>query len=148
MLISELPRESCIGFMQRVRLGRLACQQGGQPYITPLFFACREEALYSVATLGQKVAWMRANPLVCVEADEIKSPQQWTSVIAFGRYEELPADPQHESERALAFGLLQQQPLWWEPAYAKTIMGGHERPLELIYFRVLIGAISGHQATL
>ena len=36
---------------------------------------------------------MRANPLVCVEVDEVAAYDQWLSVIAIGRYEELPETP-------------------------------------------------------
>ena len=36
---------------------------------------------------------MRANPLVCVEVDEVAAYDRWVSVIAFGRYEELPKPP-------------------------------------------------------
>jgi nitroimidazol reductase NimA-like FMN-containing flavoprotein (pyridoxamine 5'-phosphate oxidase superfamily) len=146
MKIDEMPQQACIEFMQRVRFGRLACEQAGQPYVTPLFFACHHEALYSFSTVGQKVTWMRANPRVCVEADEVTSPQQWTSVIVFGRYEELPAESQYDGERKLAYSLLQQRPLWWEPGYARSMVHGNERPLDLVYFRILIGQITGHQA--
>jgi len=146
MRIEEMSHEACIEFVQRVRFGRLACEQAGQPYVTPFFFACHHDALYSFSTVGQKVAWMRANPRVCVEADEVTSPQQWTSVIAFGRFEELPAETQYDSERKLAYSLLQQRPIWWEPGYARSMLGGNERPLDLVYFRIHIGQISGHQA--
>ena len=144
MLIEELSRQASIDFIQRVRFGRLACEQAGQPYITPFFFACHQGALYGFSTEGQKIAWMRANPLVCVEADEVASPQQWTSVVVLGRYEELPIE--YEADRKLAHGLLSQRPIWWEPGYAKTVLHGNERPLDLVYFRIHIGQITGHRA--
>lgn len=148
MLIEEMPRLACLEFLQRIRFGRLACEQAGQPYVTPFYFACHQNMLYSFSTLGQKVAWMRANPLVCVEADEVATPQQWTSVIAFGRYEELPAKPEYETERKFAHGLLSDRAIWWEPGYARTVVGGNERPLDLVYFLVRIGQITGHRARL
>jgi nitroimidazol reductase NimA-like FMN-containing flavoprotein (pyridoxamine 5'-phosphate oxidase superfamily) len=145
MLIEDIPRSDCIGILSRTRLGRLACAQREQPYITPLFFAYDCDALYALSTLGQKIVWMRTNPLVCVEADEVTSPQQWSSVIVFGRYEELPAESEDDSARKLAYSLLQQRPVWWEPAYAKTVREGNERPLELVYFRIHVVQISGHR---
>src|SRR5262245_56572113 len=113
MLIEEMPRPACIEFLKRVQFGRLACDNAGQPYVTPFYFAVHQGALYGFSTVGQKVEWMRKNPRVCVEADEVKSPQQWTSVVAFGRYEELPAEPRYDTERKLAHGLLNQRPIWW-----------------------------------
>jgi hypothetical protein len=146
MLIEEMSRQACIDFIQRVRFGRLACEQAGQPYVTPLFFAYHGGALYSFSTVGQKVAWARANPRVCVEADEVESPQQWTTVIVFGRYEELPDGARYDADRKLAHSLLQQRPIWWEPGYARTLIEGRERPLELVYFRIHIGLITGHRS--
>jgi len=147
-LINELPRSACIDFLQRIRYGRLACEQAGQPYVTPLYFACHEETLYAFSTLGQKIAWMRANPRVCLEADEVISPQNWTSVVAFGRYEELPAGALFEAERNLAHSLLSRRPIWWEPGYARTLVReGNERPLNLVYFRLHIGHVTGHRGS-
>ena len=54
------------------------------PNIVPINFAYRERYLYSVAALGQKIEWMRTNPLVCVEADEIVDHDHWTSVVVQG----------------------------------------------------------------
>ena len=146
MLIQEMSRQTCIDFLARTRLGRLACAQEGQPYITPFFFAYHSGALYSFSTVGQKITWMRANPLVCVETDEVRTPQEWSCVIVFGRYEELPPEPDCNDARELAYKLLHQQPIWWEPGYAMTIHEGRERPLDLMYFRIQIARITGHRA--
>ena len=73
-LIQELTRQASLDLLARTRLGRLACTQGNQPYIVPLYFAYKDECLYGFSTTGQKIEWMRANPLVCIEADEVVSP--------------------------------------------------------------------------
>ena len=146
MLIHDLARHECIEFLARKRLGRLACARDNQPYITPIFFALDSDALYSFSTEGQKVSWMRQNPKVCIETDDIESPQIWTSVVVFGHYEELPKTPEYEGPRRVAYSLLQQRPQWWEPGYVKTVLHGKERPLELVYFRIAIAQISGHRA--
>jgi nitroimidazol reductase NimA-like FMN-containing flavoprotein (pyridoxamine 5'-phosphate oxidase superfamily) len=57
------------------RLGRLACARGNMPYIVPLYFAYDDEYLYSFGTFGHKIEWMRVNPNVCVEVDEVINPQ-------------------------------------------------------------------------
>ena len=90
---------------------------------------------------------MRANPLVCVEADEVVSPREWLSVIVFGRYEELPGTLEYQSERAVAYNLLHKKALWWEPGYLKTILHGTERPLVPVYYRIHLVQITGHRAT-
>ncbi len=147
MLIQELTRQASLDLLARTRLGRLACAQGPQPYVVPFYFAYDNNCLYSFSTIGQKIEWMRANPLVCVEADEVVSPQQWASVIVFGRYEELPDTPEYESARTFAHKVLRQHALWWEPAYAKTILHGTQRPQVSVFYRIHVVRITGHHAT-
>lgn len=148
MIIKNLSTQSCLDLLARVRSGRLACAQEFQPYVVPFYFAYHDNCLYSFTTAGQKIEWMRANPLVCVEADEVTSTHQWTSVIVFGRYEKLLAAREWESERKLAWKLLQQYAIWWEPGYAKTIVHGAERPLAPLFYRIHIDRVTGRHADL
>ena len=113
----------------------------------PCYFAYNNNSLYNFSTVGQKIYWMRANPLVCVEADEVVGPEEWVSVIVFGRYEELPDTPEYQFERALAYSLLREKALWWETAYLKTILHGTERPLVPVFYRIHVVQITGHRAT-
>jgi len=113
----------------------------------PVYFAYDNGYLYSFATVGQKIEWMRANPLVCVEADEVVSPEQWVSVIVFGRYEELPDTPEWQGTRIAAHTLLKRNAVWWEPAYVKTILHGTQRPLVPVFYRIHCLQITGHRAT-
>ena len=148
MLIQELTREESLELLARAHLGRLACAHDTQPYVVPFYFAYDNGHLYSFTTLGQKMMWMRANPNVCVEADEVVSPQQWMSVIVFGHYEELPNGPQWRAAREYARSkLMQRNAIWWEPGYAKTILQNKERPLEPFFYRIHVGQITGRRAT-
>jgi len=148
MLIQEMTREMSEDLLKRTHVGRLGCAQGSQPYVVPISFAYHREFLYSFATVGQKIEWMRANPLVCVEADEIVSRHEWQTVVIFGRYEELPDTPDFHRTRMVAHELLAKTAMWWEPGYVKTLHKGKERPLQPIYFRISISEISGHQGLL
>lgn len=145
MLIESITRQACFDLLERTKVGRLACANEGQPYITPISFAYASNCLYGVSTAGQKIAWMRANPLVCVEADEMVTRQNWASVIVFGRYEELPDTDELGAARRHAYDLLQRDPLWWEPAYAKQPVDGNDFVAEIMYFRIHIDQISGRR---
>lgn len=147
MLIQEMTRQASLDFLAGTHLGRLACAQEAQPYVVPIHFSYRDDCLYSFSTVGQKISWMRANPLVCVQTDEIVSSRSWISVIVFGRFEELPDVPEWSNARALAHELLQRRAMWWEPGYAKTILHGAERPLVPIFYRIHITGVTGHQAS-
>ena len=97
MEINEMTSEECSAFLERASLGRLGCSFENHPYVVPIHFDYDDTYLCAFSTFGQKVKWMRANPKVCVQTDEIQNQDEWISVIVYGEYEELP-DPQYTAE--------------------------------------------------
>jgi uncharacterized protein len=146
MRILELTNKECFDVLTRLRIGRLACSRDQQPYIVPIYFTYHKRHLYSFATLGQKIEWMRANPLVCVEADEIIDQHHWMSIVVQGYYEELLDNPDWRLERELAHELLQRQAMWWEPAYVETAHLTAADELVPIYYRIHIDQVTGRRA--
>jgi nitroimidazol reductase NimA-like FMN-containing flavoprotein (pyridoxamine 5'-phosphate oxidase superfamily) len=145
MQIHAMTRNASIELLTRTRLCRLACAHDGQPYVIPIYCAYHDNYLYSFSRLGQKIIWMRANPLVCVEVDELAGSNDWTTVIISGKYEELSDTPQHEEHRKRIYELLQRRPVWWEPGAVTTMPTEKTQPVEYIYFRIHINQISGHR---
>jgi uncharacterized protein len=146
VLIQDMTQEMNLNLLKGSHVGHIACAQGSQPYVTPFSFAYHERFIYSFATVGRKIEWMRANPLVCVEVEKIVSREEWQTVVIFGRFEELPKTPEFFEARLVAHAaLMAKTAIWWEPGYVKTLHQGAERPLQPIYFRILIDQISGHQ---
>ena len=143
-MIQELTERASRDLLARTRLGRLACAQGNQPYVVPVYLAYHNECLYGLSTVGQKIEWMRAN--VCVEVDEVDGSEHWATVLVFGHYEELPDTPEFEGTRTVAHAVLKQHAAWWEPGYTKTILHGVERPLVPVFYRIHCSRISGHRA--
>jgi uncharacterized protein len=146
MLVQEIAPKDSLSRLAKMHLGRLGCVKDSQPYVVPFYFAYDSNYLYSFSTAGQKIDWMRANPLVCVETDDLVSADEWVSIIVLGRYEELPDTPEIRTQREIAYAFLQQRADWWEPGYAKTIVNGAERPLTPVYFRVHIMEITGRRS--
>jgi nitroimidazol reductase NimA-like FMN-containing flavoprotein (pyridoxamine 5'-phosphate oxidase superfamily) len=133
--------------LERAKLGRLGCAHEDQSYVLPLNFAFDGSGyLYGFTTLGQKIDWMRSNPLVCFEVDEVKNHNQWSSVIVFGRYEELPDTPQFEVARTHAHGFLQKRAMWWEPAYISHEHRDNPHSVTPIFFRIKVEEVTGHRA--
>jgi len=155
MVIHEMSRQECLRVLAGVRFARLACANENQPYVVPVNLAYNEPpgdgpCLYGFTTPGLKVEWMRANPLVCVEADEVAAYDQWVSIIARGRYEELPEFPGFNDERLRAWQVLKTQPLWWEPGCSACAARADRDPGERyipVYYRVRIDHVTGHEAT-
>jgi uncharacterized protein len=171
MFIQEMSERDCCNALTRAKLGRLACARDNQPYLVPVYIAYEEPYLYGFTTLGQKVEWMRSNPLVCVEVDEVENSDQWTSILIFGRYEELPgalegieerrhvvetrqptAGPTRESiapdqhPRRRANELLQEHAEWWEPGCTSRTHLKADETLTTVFYRILIDRITGRRA--
>jgi nitroimidazol reductase NimA-like FMN-containing flavoprotein (pyridoxamine 5'-phosphate oxidase superfamily) len=147
MIIEEMARLDCLSMLAHARLGRLACAWENQPYVVPLYFVYQEPYLYSFTTPGQKVQWMRANPLICVELDEVDDYDEWTSIVIFGRYEELPDTPEWRPELLRGHELLQEHARWWETGCASRTLLGPEQALAPVFFRICISRVTGRRAT-
>jgi uncharacterized protein len=146
MEINQMKAEECNAFLERVSVGRLACSFENQPYVVPIYFAYEKGYLYVFSTLGQKVKWMRANPKVCVQADEIQNQSEWVSVIVDGESQEL-AQPQYTAERQHATSLLAKQYQWWLNALGERQLRVGDKAIEPLFFRIRIHSISGLRAT-
>ena len=146
MIIHELTPSECREVLGRNTYGRLGCARQGQPYVVPFAFRLDPAGgcLFSLSTPGQKIDWMRENPKVCVEVDEMVDQFHWTSVLAFGRYEEIKDTRQDEDLRRQAHDLFQQRTVWWLPALGK-LASGEERHSSIVY-RILIDNLSGRRA--
>ncbi len=147
MLIQDMSRESSVILLKSADVGRIACARGSQPYVTPFTFVYYNDFIYSFGTVGKKIEWMRVNPLVCVEVDIIVSRQEWQTVVIFGRYQELPKTKELDEVQRFAHQILAKKANWWEPGFARTLKDGVVRPLEPVFFRIIIDELRGHQAT-
>ena len=144
MLINELTREECLGVLGRNTFGRLACVQEGQPYVVPISFNLDGAHIYSFATIGQKIRWMRANPLVCLEVEEVTHRRHWTTVLAFGSYEELTGSAEHAPAQRRAQQLFATRERWWEPATGKT---RSNEPHAAVLYRIHVHRLTGRTAS-
>ncbi len=145
MLIEDMSRAMIVKVLEGARFGHIACAQDDQPYLTPFYFAYHQNGIYSFATVGKKIEWMRANRKVCVQTHAIVSQSEWQSVVIMGQYNELLDEPAFREERVLAHSLLSKASNWWQPGYVKTKRNGKERPLAPVYFRISLDELSGHQ---
>jgi len=144
MVIEELTDAECRALLAGTNLARLACSLNNQPYIVPIHAEFHDSSFYGFSTLGQKIEWMRQNPLVCLEIDQITTHKEWASIVVFGVYDELPDTPQHRYHRSVAEALFQRHAVWWEPA--SVPVAGHP-PRERILFRILISRMTGRRGT-
>jgi uncharacterized protein len=148
MMVSEMERQECETLLARVGFGRLACVRDSQPYIVPTYFASEPGCVYGFSTMGEKIEWMRANPLVCLEADERLSDTEWASVVVLGRYEEFPDTPEYAELRRKAQSRLEKvRSLWWQTAFdSAQTRSRFDRDIA-IFFCIHVEQISGRRGS-
>ena len=147
MFIRELSDAECRHVLQSETVGRLACVRDNRPYVVPMNFAFDGDYIYGFTTVGQKVDWMRSNPLVCFEMDQITNHNEWVSIVVFGRFEELPDTPEYQCARVRAYRSLQRRAMWWEPAYMSQQHRDQPHSLTPVFYRIDIQKMTGHRAT-
>ena len=145
MLIHELTPDECAELLSRTHLGRLGCSRFNQPYIVPIHFSFDREDnyIYAFSMLGQKIEWMRKNPRVCLEVEEITDKDHWTTVLAVGRYKEIRQTPADDDARRRAEQLFQQRREWWLPGAARTSAGERE---QVVLYRIEVDRVTGRRA--
>jgi nitroimidazol reductase NimA-like FMN-containing flavoprotein (pyridoxamine 5'-phosphate oxidase superfamily) len=147
MRISKMQDRDCQDTLARLGFGRLGCARDNQPYIVPIYFAYEPDHLYGFATLGQKIEWLRTNPRVCLQSDEVVSNDNWVSVIVLGRYEELLDTPGYANERGKAQSLLEKRSMWWQIGYVASNARSLSEAPSPVFYCVHIEEISGLRAS-
>ena len=147
MLITKLRSGECRKLLARVGFGRLACVSNSRPYIVPIYFSYEAECLYCFSTLGRKIEWMRENPLVCVEVDEIVAHDHWVSVVALGHYLEFSNSPKDAKGQAYARSLIERRSLWWQSGYSAVQVRRQRKPVVPVFYCIQIEEMTGIRAS-
>jgi nitroimidazol reductase NimA-like FMN-containing flavoprotein (pyridoxamine 5'-phosphate oxidase superfamily) len=145
MQITQMSQQECGELLGRISIGRLACSLGDQPYIVPIAFSYKPECIYVFSTVGKKIEWMRQNPRVCLQADEIGTGSNWVSVIVIGTYLEL-TEVQYPSEREHAKEQLARYSEWWQTPLVQRREQTSDLSIETVFFRIDVSSMSGLRA--
>jgi uncharacterized protein len=146
MRIIAISQHECSELLKRVSVGRLACSLDNQPYVVPVRFSYEPDCIYIFSTVGKKIKWMRQNPKVCLQADEIENSSNWLSVIVTGTYLELSVPQYHTAQQEHARKQLAQCSEWWRIPLAKTRDRSLVSSIETVFFRIDIKSVSGLRA--
>jgi nitroimidazol reductase NimA-like FMN-containing flavoprotein (pyridoxamine 5'-phosphate oxidase superfamily) len=145
MRIVAISQQECSELLKRVSIGRLGCSLDNHPYVVPVAFSYEANCIYVFSTFGQKIEWMRQNPRVCLQADEIENRSNWLSVIVNGTYREL-RENEYAAQREHARELLGQQTQWWLNPLAERRSQSSDLSIEPVFFRIDIESTSGLRA--
>lgn len=87
--IEEMNDDEIRETLARLNYAHLACSKDDLPYVVPVHYAFDGEHIFIYTTEGKKAEMLRANPELCLQAEEVTDKEHWVSVIAFGRVEQL-----------------------------------------------------------
>jgi len=88
-MIGNLTEAQSRDFLSNQITGRIGCNDGIKTYVVPINYVFDGKVIISHSVEGMKIDIMRLNPNVCFEVDEVKTLNNWQSVIVWGRYQEL-----------------------------------------------------------
>ena len=135
-MITRLSQEEARALLTASSVGRLGCVYEGGPYVVPINYVLDGDSIYVHSLAGRKLEALRANPRVCLQADEVKDPYHWRSAIAFGDYEEV-TDP---TERDRAVRTLYARFPNLTPVESVPV---HDGQSSVVIFRIHIREVSG-----
>jgi nitroimidazol reductase NimA-like FMN-containing flavoprotein (pyridoxamine 5'-phosphate oxidase superfamily) len=95
-MLGNLNEDQIEDLLKGMPIGRIGCHADGITYIVPVNYVYDGIAVYAHSALGMKIDMMRKNPDICFQVDDIRSLQNWESVIAWGKFEEITDMQQRE----------------------------------------------------
>ncbi len=136
-MIRDLSQDKSRELLRRGRIARLACIADNEPYVVPVNYVFDGESVLVHSLPGRKINALRANPRVCLQADEIEDEFGWKSVLAFGTYEEITG----AAERGRAMSRLLARFPKMTPVES-YLAGDADSPAPIV-FRIRVDKISG-----
>lgn len=88
-MLGELNSNEIEQLLDNNSVGHIGCTDGTTVYIVPINYQFHSGFVLCYSIEGLKIDMMRKNPSVCFQVDEIKSANEWKSVVIYGTYEEI-----------------------------------------------------------
>ena len=129
--------------LQRESFGHLGCARDSRPYVVPMHYAYDGKELYFFTTLGMKTQFIQANPMVCLQVEEITDSTHWRSVMVIGKASEITKP--EETQRAMK--LMTERNPSLTPAISATQLDSLGRAVDIALYRITPEIIDGRQTS-
>jgi uncharacterized protein len=143
-MVSKLSAEDIRQFIYDNNIAHLGCNDGERTYVVPINYLYFDSYFLCYSLDGMKIEMMRDHPLVCLAIDRINSLTDWTSVLAFGRYEEIE-DPEGKAEAKQYFtdSYIRMKAEQNTPSPESTVPTAELHHKEIVYYRIQIEELTG-----
>ena len=127
--------------LQRQSFGHLGCARDGRPYVVPLNYAYDGKDFYFFTTEGMKTQFIRANPQVCLQVEEVIDSTHWRSVMVIGKAEQITQN----EEMQQAMKVITDRNPSLTPAISATQLDTWGRAVDIALYRINPEVIDGRQ---
>ena len=127
--------------LQRQDFGHLGCSRDGRPYVVPMNYAYDGKELFFFTTEGMKTQFIDANPLVCLQVEEVTDSSHWRSVMVIGRAERLTTS--EDTQQAMQL-IVERNPSL-TPAISATQLDTWGRAVDIALYRITPEMIDGRK---
>jgi len=105
-MMTNLSDHECKEMLANNYLGNIAYISGDSPYMVPMtYYFDGDQTIIGYSSEGHKTNAMRKNNNVSLHVLELRDINNWTSVLAHGKYEELDAGDAKGYLREFAAGI-------------------------------------------
>ncbi|HEY0355242.1 MAG TPA: pyridoxamine 5'-phosphate oxidase family protein, partial [Flavisolibacter sp.] len=139
-MLGTLSNEKIEELLHNQVVGRIGCHADGETYVVPISYAYDGQYIYCHTHEGKKASFMRKNPAICFEVEEMNTMANWKSVVVQGIYEEIKGH--HERNASMQILLNRYLPIM---SSITTHLGQHwpfhpddTGEIDGIVFRILI----------
>ena len=139
--VEDMPPVEMHNLLQTANFGHLGCAQNGRPYVVPMHYAYDGKELYFFTTEGMKTQFMKDNPRVCLQVEEVSDSSHWRSTMVIGRAERLTN--RDEMERAMQ--LITERNPSLTPAISATQIDTWGRSVDIALYRIQPEIIDGRK---
>lgn len=129
--------------LQRENIGHLGCARDSRPYVVPMHYAYDGKELFFFTTVGMKTQFIQANPMVCLQVEEITDSTHWRSVMVIGKANEIT----RPEETQQAMKLITEKNPSLTPAISATQLDSLGRAVDIALYRITPEIIDGRKTT-
>jgi nitroimidazol reductase NimA-like FMN-containing flavoprotein (pyridoxamine 5'-phosphate oxidase superfamily) len=144
-MLSELTQSEIEEVLADNYIGRIGCRDGDKIYIVPVNYIFEYGRVLCHSYDGQKIAMMRRNPDVCFEVEEIRSFNNWKTIVGWGVFEELTDDEdiEHAKSQLSDLMLAQKASLTNAPPAEEIVKHPPTPATNMVYYRIRFNELSG-----
>ena len=139
--VEDMPPVEMHNLLQTASFGHLGCAHNGRPYVVPMHYAYDGKELYFFTTEGMKTQFMKDNPRVCLQVEEVSDSSHWRSAMVIGRAERLT----NHADMERAMQLITERNPSLTPAISATQIDTWGRAVDIALYRIQPEIIDGRK---